>query len=256
MDETAIVALDDFTSTIALQAGDGGMARSHQLAGAGARGLAGLADLGMQSVVFAALAWLAVHARPDLFPRQAWPWALPVAFAEWHIIYLLLFESFTRGLTPGKALLGLRVTGVDGRRPTPARMVIRNVTRVIELVPGCYIGAYLRINSRGARQRLGDRYASTAVIYSKPLTEQLAMAETPESLYSTSEDGYLLQAWIERELRFDEESQVASATDLAEYLHDKYDASNADLPDPVTYLRDLYKAEKQHHQYQVPASTE
>ncbi len=244
--------LDDFTQTLSLKNRDTGMIRSHQVAGAGARCLAGLVDLGSQMVTFGAMAWLAVTFRPDLFPRSSWGWAFPVAFAEWHIIYLMLFESFTRGASPGKALLGLRVISLDGSPPSSRSLIVRNVTRVVEIALGVYTFAYYRINQMGSRQRLGDRSAGTIVVYAAPLTEQLYLSETPESLYSTSEDGYLLQAWVEREQRFDEESRMASAIDLAAYLHAKYDASTRDLPDPATYLKNLYDAEKQHPGTQAP----
>lgn len=251
MDDDTIKALDNFTQTISLKSKDSALIRSHQTAGAGARSLAGFADLSIQAIVFTGMAWMALRYRPDLFPRESWFWAGPVAFAEWHIIYLMLFESFTGGLTPGKALMDLRVIGLDGKNPTPRRLVVRNVTRVFELALGCYLGAFFCISSRSRRQRLGDRYAHTTVIYSTPLAGQLYQSEVPESLYSTSEDGYLLQAWIEREKRFDAESQMASAIDLAAYLHSKYDASNGDLPDPITYLHQLHEAENQHHHPQA-----
>lgn len=255
MDDDAIVVMDYFTQVVSIKSDDGGMTRSHQIAGAGARSLAGIADLLIQAVVFAGIAWMALRYRPDLFPRDSWFWAAPVAFAEWHIIYLMLFEGFTGGLTPGKALLGLRVIGVDGRNPTPRRLVVRNVTRVFELALGCYGGAFFWITLSERRQRLGDRYADTFVVFSTPLAGQLYQSEVPESLYSTSEDGYLLQAWIEREKRFDAESQMASAIDLAAYLHQKYDSSNEVLPGPITYLRELHEVENQPHQDEVAPAT-
>lgn len=251
MNNDATVVLDHFTQSISIMSDDGVTTRSHQISGVGARSLAGLTDFCLQAATFVGIAWLAITGRPDLFPRESWPWAVPLAFAEWHIIYLMLFESFTGGLTPGKALLGLRVIDLDGRHPAPRRLIIRNVTRVFELAFGFYVFAYCLISTTSPRQRLGDRYAGTTVVYNTPLTEQLHQAEVPESLYSTSEDGYLLQAWIEREKRFDTESQMASAIDLAAYLHAKYDASNATLPDPITYLRQLHDTENQHHHDQA-----
>lgn len=242
------VSMDHFTQTIFISAEDGEITRSHQIAGVGARSLAGLADLCLQMATFTGMAWLAITGRPDLFPRESWPWALPLAFVEWHIIYLMLFESFTGGISPGKAMIGLRVIALHGRKPSARALLIRNVSRVFEIGMGCYLGAYFCIGSTSNHQRLGDLYADTTVIYNTPLAVQLYLAEVPESLYSTSEDGYLLQGWVEREKRFDAESQTASAIDLAAYLHSKYDTVKGDLRDPITYLHQLHEAEHQHHQ--------
>ncbi len=248
MDNSAITRLDHFTSVVSIPLEGGTGYRSYQLAGSGARVLAGLVDFLIQSASFALMAWVALSNRPDLFPRASWPWAGPVAFIEWHIIYLMLFESFTRGTTPGKRLCRLQVVMADGERPRPVALVVRNVARVIDLLAGFYAAAFTLISTLGARQRIGDRIAKTLVIYSEPLARQLYDAEVPESIYSTSEDGYLLESWVDRERRFDADSRIASGTDLAAYLHTKYDPESKELPDPATYLRQLYQAEHEHSQ--------
>lgn len=235
--------LDQYTWVVPVADKADGVSRSHQLAGAGGRFLAGFADLLLQLAAFAALAWLALTRRPDLFPRDAWWWAGPVAFAEWHIIYMMLFESFTRGLTPGKALVKLRVVTQAGQLPGSLAFVIRNLGRLADMALGGYLGALALISLGARRQRLGDRWARTLVIYRQPLVEQLERSSVPESLYSTSEDGYLLEAWMTREPGLDDDSRTASAVDLAAYLHQKYDPASTARRDPVAYLRQLYSAE-------------
>lgn len=235
--------LDYFTDTVAIPGEEGAPLRTHQLAGGGARFMAALADLVLQLAGFTIFVWVALTYRPEMFPPRSWPWAGPVAFIEWHIIYLMLFESFTRGTTPGKATVGLRVINKHGLPPRPTDLVIRNIARLLDIGFLAYAGALALISVSRRRQRLGDRIAGTRVIYAQPLTEQMHKAHVPESLYSTSEDGYLLQAWIARENRFDEESRVASATDLAAYLHSKYGDEAEKSKDPVRYLHELHEAE-------------
>lgn len=242
MQQDRITSLDYFTDTIVIP-GENGTARSHQLAGSGARFLAGLFDLLLQVIGFIVIAWVAITYRPEMFPPKSWPWAGPVAFVEWHIIYLMLFESFTRGTTPGKAILRLRVVSIHGKLPGPTAIVIRNICRILDLALLGYGTCLLLVSGTRRRQRLGDRIAGTCVVYAIPLTRQLDVSLVPESLYSTSEDGYLLQAWTRREYRFDEESRVASATDLAAYLHSRYRDEEAKSKDPVSYLHDLHEAE-------------
>jgi len=246
MDREPMHRLDHFTHVIAIPDETGTRIRSHQLAGGGARFLAGMVDFLIQTVSFIVLAWLAMQSRPDLFPRESWAWAVPVGFIEWHIIYMLLFESFTRGQTPGKTLLSIRIVTPEGKIPGSLAMIVRNFGRLGDLAFACYLGALGLICSTRLRQRLGDLLARTVVIYRQPLAIQMQKARVPQSLYSTSEDGYLLQAWMEREPAMDNDSRQASAVDLAAYLHNKYDGSEVTEQDAIGYLRDLYKAESQH----------
>jgi len=217
-------------------------AASFQLAGPGARSLAGLADLALQALLFTGLAVAVSRSRPELFPRHTWPWAIPLAFAEFHILFQMLAESFSRGSTPGKRLAGVRVIAGDGGRLRGIAAVMRNICRVVDLLTG-YLLSLVLMQKTSAAQALGDCAAGTMVIYRKPLRQQMADSGVPESLYSTSEAGYLLQAWMTRKDRMDDESQSASALDLAAYLHRKYDPHARELPEPATYLRLLYEDE-------------
>jgi uncharacterized RDD family membrane protein YckC len=246
--------LDQFTPTVALPGREASGPVSHQLAGAGARALAGLLDLLLQGISFALLAWAAVTARPDLFPRAAWPWAIPVGFVEWHVIYLMLFESFSRGRTPGLAAVGLQVIGCDRKAPRPVQSVLRNLVRLPDMALGLYAASFWMISRSAQRQSLGDRLSKTMVVYSAPLREQMAASSVPESFYSTSEAGYLLQAWMERNARMDEDSQAASALDLSAYLHHVYEPEARELPEPATYLRSLFEKEMAEHH--LPESVE
>jgi uncharacterized RDD family membrane protein YckC len=64
--------------------------------------------------------------------RQAY-WRRRVTYAVVGVIAFLyygLFESSSRQATPGKQLLGLRVTDLKGRRLTPLRAWLRQVTKL------------------------------------------------------------------------------------------------------------------------------
>lgn len=235
--------LDYFTRVIPMHQGAGGGVKSHQVAGAGSRFLAAATDLAIQLVMFAFMVWFVMRVWPGLIPATGRSWVVLLAFIEWHIIYFMLFECISGGTTPGKGAVGLRVVTRDGKPVRPVLLVVRNLMRVVDVVAACYL-ASLALVARSARhQRWGDMLAGTVVVYSAPLVSQLRHSRVPESLYSTSEDGYLLQAWMTRELSFDEESRMASAVDLAAYLHGKYDKDAMGKRDPVVYLRELYRDE-------------
>jgi uncharacterized RDD family membrane protein YckC len=74
------------------------------------------------------------------------------------------------GRSVGKALVGLRVLMIDGKPPTLAAVLLRNLIRLPELAIG-FVILYVLISEH--RQRLGDLLARTVVVTKKPaeLTE-------------------------------------------------------------------------------------
>jgi len=78
--------------------------------------------------------------------------------------YSIFFEWLWRGQTIGKRVLKLRVVDADGLRLTSSQIVIRNLLRLVDLLPFCYTvgGAFLVLSPK--LQRLGDLAANTVVI--------------------------------------------------------------------------------------------
>ncbi len=66
------------------------------------------------------------------------------------------------GRSIGKAALGLRVLMIDGKAPTVAGVLVRNLVRLAEIVPAGILILYLFISDY--RQRLGDLLAHTIVV--------------------------------------------------------------------------------------------
>lgn len=83
--------------------------------------------------------------------------------------YGTLFEWAWRGQSLGKRVLGLRVLQQNGLRITFAQAVIRNLVRVLDMLPFSYLvgGASLLIDARA--RRLGDLAAGTIVIQERTL---------------------------------------------------------------------------------------
>lgn len=232
--------LDYFTPVIAIHYPQQPAPTSHQIAGAGARALAALFDLAIQIILLIIITRL-------VLPPETWKWAVPLSFLHLHIIYHLLFEVITRGHTPGLALFRLRIISNTGTHPSPRQLLKRNITRLADIALGLYTVTFIKINQTPTRQSLGDLIAHTHIIYKTPLRQQMAAASVPESFYSTSEAGYLLQAWIQRSSRMDRESKAASALDLGAYLHSVYEPHARDLPEPAAYLHHLFDRETRRH---------
>lgn len=134
----------------------------------GRRALAALLDV----VPFLAFCWifLALAAArhggwtPDgtyaLEPFPAFG-AIGKAATAW-LVYLACFEWWFCG-SLGKWALGMRVTGLDGKRPSAIQSVTRNLLRVLDGIVLYLVGAiFLLLTKR--RQRLGDLIARTVVV--------------------------------------------------------------------------------------------
>ena len=78
--------------------------------------------------------------------------------------YYWLADAFG-GQTLGKALLGLRVVGVDGAPIGPGRAAIRTVTRIVDGLPFLYLVGFITTLATGTRrQRIGDLAAKSHVV--------------------------------------------------------------------------------------------
>jgi hypothetical protein len=75
------------------------------------------------------------------------------------ILVYVLWQG-TKGLTPGKAVLGLRTVDENGQSPGIAKAFVRSVLWIID---GCLIGLIVAITTTGHR-RVGDMAAKTYVV--------------------------------------------------------------------------------------------
>src|SRR5436190_4255461 len=93
-----------------------------------------------------------------------------LAFFVLSIGYSIYFEWMWRGQTLGKRILRLRVMDAEGLRLKFSQVVIRNLLRVVDMIPMYLVGGLAVVLSRRA-QRLGDLAANTVVIRIPKLTE-------------------------------------------------------------------------------------
>lgn len=150
--------------------------------------------------------------------------------------YAMAFEWWWRGQTIGKRVLRLRVIDASGLRLQFSQIAIRNLLRVIDILPGMYlVGGLATLLSRKA-QRLGDLAANTVVVriprHTEPNLEQLG-ADKYNSLrahphlcarlrqrVSPAEAGTALQAIVRRD-EFDALARVPLFAELAAHFKAK-----------------------------------
>ena len=79
------------------------------------------------------------------------------------VLYYIVLEAIMGG-TLGKMLLGTRIVTVDGSRIGWGASIVRNLLRIIDVLPFAYILGAILIWTSPYKQRLGDRVAHTVVV--------------------------------------------------------------------------------------------
>ena|ERR1700704_3913883 len=135
------------------------------LAGVGSRFTSALLDYLIQLLILIALA-LVLGLGVGLKANQSgWASAIWVLLGFLLFVgYDVAFEVLASGRTPGKRLTGLRVVLENGGPVTFPASAVRNVLRLIDLLPGTYLVGIASILVSSRNQRLGDHAAGTLVV--------------------------------------------------------------------------------------------
>jgi len=210
----------------------------YDVAGIGSRFLAALIDtlaiFFLQIVILGTLLWLVLRSKStdSLFSSNAGYWFLGIVTLLSFIFfwgYYIFFEIMWNGQTLGKRWIGLRVIRLDGTPVTVTEVIIRNLVRMIDLLPTAYgvgvVTMFINENSR----RLGDLAAGTLVVYDRPvneLTDGRSMRETElMSLFTYTEvpEGFPVERLTEADINLIEEFllrryQLPNREQLAAYI--------------------------------------
>ncbi|MDX8046390.1 RDD family protein [Gracilibacillus sp. S3-1-1] len=81
--------------------------------------------------------------------------------------YYIFFEYFWGGKTLGKKILGIRVVQENGHNITFLSSIIRNLLRLIDMLPGAYALGILLVFAHPKHKRLGDLAAGTIVVHER-----------------------------------------------------------------------------------------
>jgi uncharacterized RDD family membrane protein YckC len=158
------------------------------LAGVGSRFVALLVDTVLQSLIFTAvIVLLVVTGAGDtaVFAIRA------IAFFGLIFLYPVAFELAAGGRTPGKRWSSLRVMCADGSPVTFRASALRNMLRLVDILPGMYLVGAIAIFVTRSNQRLGDLAAGTLVV-----REPRAGRAAPQPIVPADEhDAEELPAW-------------------------------------------------------------
>lgn len=160
-----------------------------RLAGPTVRGLAWLLDFAIKSACFTILLILTAILTAGFSmigdDKTASGMAMGIlllgmCLLDW--IYSVAFEASPRGATPGKQAFGLKVRQPSGAPITLSQAVVRNLIRIIDLLPfGGTVGLISCLLTRRF-QRLGDLAADTVVIHAETAPPGLSRAASLEGI--------------------------------------------------------------------------
>jgi len=193
------------------------------LAGIGSRFISGGIDWVIQILVIVALA--VVLGEIGDVGRAI----LASAFFAVIFFYDVLFEVLGGGRTPGKRATGLRVVRSGGRPITFVRSALRNILRIIDILPGFYAIGMIVIFITRRNQRIGDLAAGTLVVRDRhgdrprgQAIEAFDIDPGPAANWDvsavSSDDVATVRAFLERREKLDARARADIATELANRL--------------------------------------
>lgn len=144
----------------------------YKLAGLGSRGAALMVDMLLITLLqigLAALYLFTDKTLPDmLLDRSNFFYAmviLAIFIINWGYFYL--FELLAGGKTIGKMLLHIRVVDEKGGSPTGLAILIRNLVRIIDMLPFYYLLGMVMVFVHPQHKRLGDLVGGTIVVHER-----------------------------------------------------------------------------------------
>lgn len=137
-------------------------------AGAGSRGLARLFDLFVNGIVVSMVSGLLSFGLGATGVSTLTEVAVAAfAITAYMLILPIGSEILWRGRSLGKAVMGLKVVGVDGSRETVSQVMVRGMVALVDIFGSLGVLALGASVLSESGQRLGDMAAGTVVIRSR-----------------------------------------------------------------------------------------
>ena len=224
------------------------------LAGVGSRSLAFIIDFLIQliPIVIAMVLFMvafAIDPLKDTSGQELAQGRLPllasaifsaITFAT-NFVYFTFFDLVSRGQSPGKRALGLRVVR-DGGRPIDARSsLIRNFLRTVDLLPGFYLLGLGAIFMSRDHKRIGDLAGGTLVIRDRAdkvgdvsvLLAPTSVLARPAAGALKPEDRALVHDFIDRRAMLPDPARARIARQIADQLAPRYGMDPSLSPDAI-----------------------
>ena len=168
-----------------------------------------------------------------------------IAFVT-NFLYFTFFDLVSRGQSPGKRALKLRVVRDGGLAIDPRSSLIRNLLRTVDMLPGFYVLGLISIFLSREHKRIGDLAGGTLVIRDRPeavgdLSEILtvrraavqAQASSGPASALSADDRALLHDYLDRRDKLPEPARDRVARQIADKLAARYGVEPTLAPDII-----------------------
>jgi uncharacterized RDD family membrane protein YckC len=166
--------------------------------------------------------------------------------------YFIFWEIVTGGRSPGKALAGLRVVQRNGMPIEMDNIIVRNLFRIVDILPSSYVVGLISIVLSPGGERLGDHAAGTIVIrLDRPFSApEIEVSAKPESLSLTREqlarigrrEIRLIRGTLRRLERIPEDRREPLLAEVSETLRQRLELAEIPGADRRKFLLELLAA--------------
>lgn len=166
--------------------------------------------------------------------------------------YFIVWEMLANGRSLGKYIIGLRVVRRDGMPIDLRASIVRNLMRIVDMLPEYYVVGLISMVLSPSGERLGDHVAGTIVIrLDRPQAAlEIALRDgAPVSALTRQQlarigprELRLIRATIRRADSLPEERSAALLAEVAETIRTRLDLADVPSNDRLEFLRDLLAA--------------
>jgi uncharacterized RDD family membrane protein YckC len=163
--------------------------------------------------------------------------------------YFIFWEMVTNGRSPGKMLAGLRVVRRDGLAINLRSSVLRNLMRIVDMLPENYVVGLIAMLLSPSGERLGDHVAGTIVIRLDrpqpapsidPSARGVSLSLTRAQLARIGpREVQLIRATLRRVPSLSGERSQTLLAEVAATMRARLEITDHPPADPLVFLRDL-----------------
>jgi uncharacterized RDD family membrane protein YckC len=223
------------------------------LAGIGSRFLALAIDYLLQAAGYWVLAMIAIAAFSlGKFAQQTGLWTIAaIVFIIFSVQfgYFALFETFWNGQTPGKRWTHLRVIKDSGRPISAYDAILRNLLRIVDMLPSLYATGLVTMLISRENKRVGDFAAGTVVVHEKPLegldslwnrtASRVEVVRVAQGTQLNAEELRLIETFLDRRQGLEPDVRRSMALQIAARLGHRLNIPAETRPDSEQFLEAL-----------------
>lgn len=150
-----------------------------------------------------------------------WVW-LPTLLI--YFFYHPILEIAMRGRTPGKRIAGVRVVTREGDIPGAGALLLRNVFRVLDSLPLCYLVGLITVVLTEHHVRVGDMAAGTLLVMDHDSSASSFASTAAAKSGLTPQAADLIQELLDRWPALDEQNRATIARTLLARLEPQISA--------------------------------